>query len=79
MNILWSICLLVLMLVSAGYHLYLVLKKKDKTTFIVQIAILGLAALGGVLAIYHITDPSLSKILNVISPLQDRNGGTLHD
>jgi branched-subunit amino acid transport protein AzlD len=71
MNILLTIILLVLIVVSSGSHLYFVLKKKDKKTFIVQIAILCLAALGGVLVIYNLTDPSLSKMLNNISPLQN--------
>jgi lipoprotein signal peptidase len=71
MNILLSILLPIIMFVSAGSHLYFVWKNKDKKTFIVQITIICFAALGGILAIYNIMDPSISKILNTISPLKN--------
>jgi hypothetical protein len=69
MDILISILFIVLIFGSSGAHLYFVLKNKDKKTFLAQLTILLIAALGGVLAIYNLTDPSLSKMLNNISPL----------
>jgi hypothetical protein len=69
MDILISILFIFLIFASSGSHLYFVLMNKDKKTFIAQITILLIAALGGVLAIYNLTDPSISKMLNNISPL----------
>jgi uncharacterized transporter YbjL len=54
--------------ITTGSPLYSSWKRKDKKVMIIQMGILGLAiVLGGVL-IYEFQLPSVSKLLNTISP-----------
>lgn len=59
---------LLLIGITSSFQLYSSWKKKDKKVMFIQISILSLAiVLGGVL-IYEIQLPSISEMLNMISP-----------
>jgi len=70
MNILLSLLLVLLILLTTGTHIYFVWKKKDYKTLMIQIGILGFALLAGLVIITDISSLSISKILNTLSPLE---------
>ncbi|WP_164670171.1 hypothetical protein [Virgibacillus doumboii] len=70
MNILLSLLLIVLIVLTTGTHIYFVWKGKNHKMLFVQLAIIGLTIILCVMTIYDIRDPSISKFLNALSPLQ---------
>lgn len=69
MNILLSLLLIVLIALTAGTHIYFVWKRKNYKMLVVQLGIVGLTIILGILNIYDISDPSIAKLLNMLSPL----------
>jgi hypothetical protein len=45
------------------------LKKQEFKTLFVQMGIIGLALIAGILIIYDLRDPSISRMLNILSPI----------
>jgi hypothetical protein len=70
MNILLSLLFIVLIVLTTGTHIYFVWKRKYYKMLFVQFGIISLTIILGVLAIYDLTDPSISKLLNMLSPLE---------
>lgn len=70
MNILLCLLLIVLIAITTGTHIYFVWKKKDYKTLFVQFGIVSLSIVAGILVIYNLADPSISKLLNMLSPLE---------
>ncbi|WP_034261886.1 hypothetical protein [Bacillus sp. J33] len=70
MKILLSLLLVILVVLTAGTHIYFVWRKKDFKTLMIQIGIAGLAILAGIVIITDLSYLSISKILNTISPLE---------
>jgi hypothetical protein len=68
MDILSSLIFFVLVLASAGSHVYVAIKEKDSKILYIQIGIWGLVIAGGFFSIYHGADPSIAKILGVVIP-----------
>lgn len=54
--------------ITTGFPLYSSWKRKDKKVMIIQVGILGLAIVLGGMLIYQLQLPSVSKLLNTISP-----------
>lgn len=70
MNILLSLLLVFLIILTTGSHIYFVWQKKDYKTLMIQIGIAGIALLAGIVIITDISSLSISKILNTLSPLE---------
>jgi len=70
MNILLSLLLVFLIILTTGSHIYFVWKKKDYKTLMIQIGIAGIALLAGIVIITDISSLSISKILNTLSPIE---------
>jgi hypothetical protein len=70
MKILFSLLLVILIVLTSGSHTYFVWKKKDFRTLSIQIGILGLAILAGIVVINDISYLSISKVFNMLSPLE---------
>ena len=68
MKIFLCLLLIVLVILSSGIHLYFVWKGKDYRTLVTQMGVLGVAIILGILVIYHLTEPSISTLLNTLSP-----------
>lgn len=68
MNLLLSLLIILLIVLTSGTHLYFVWKGKHNKILYVQISIIILAILLGVWTIYHITTPSIATLFNEISP-----------
>ncbi|HJV18119.1 MAG TPA: hypothetical protein VJ546_12235 [Bacillales bacterium] len=69
MEIVVSILLIGLMFITTLPYTFQVLKKKEFKVLFVQLGILGLAIIGGILLIFEIRDPSISSMLNQLSPI----------
>jgi hypothetical protein len=70
MNILLCLLLVLLIGVTTGTHVYFVWKRRDYKTLVVQISLIGLAVITGILVIYDLRDPSISEMLNTVSPFK---------
>ena len=70
MTILLSILLIVLIVLTTGYHAYFVWKRKDYKMLLVQLGIVGLAIIAVILVVYNLRDPSISKLLKWVSTLE---------
>lgn len=70
MNILMSLLLIILVVATTGFHAYFVWKRKDHKTLFVQMGIVCLTIIAGIFIIYDLTDPSISKLFNMLSPLE---------
>ncbi|HEX6923027.1 MAG TPA: hypothetical protein VF149_04320 [Bacillales bacterium] len=70
MNILMGLLLIILVLGTTGYHGYFVWQRKNYKTLWVQVGIAGISIIAGILIIYGGPDPSISRLLNLLSPLQ---------
>ena len=70
MNIIMSLVLIILILLTSGIHLYFVWKKRDLRTLYTQIGILGLTVILGILSIWGFTEPSISTLFDTISPFK---------
>lgn len=70
MKILLCLLLIGLIVLSITPHFYFVWKKKDYRTLMIQVGIIGLAIVSGIIAIYDVNIPSLSGLLNTLSPLE---------
>lgn len=69
MKIIVSLLLIILIGLSSGLHLYFVWRERDRKTLCIQIGLIGVAMLVGIMIIFGIQDPSLSSMLNYLSPL----------
>jgi hypothetical protein len=69
MRILLCLFLIGLMIITTIPYSYKVLKKGQYKTLFVQGGILGLAIIAGILLIYDVRDPSISNMLNKLSPI----------
>ncbi len=69
MKILLSLLLIVLIVLTSGYHAYFVWKSKNYKMLFVQLGIVGLTVIAEILAVYDLAGPSISKLLNMLSPL----------
>jgi hypothetical protein len=65
-----SIVLIVLILLTSGVHVYFVWKKGDRRTLYTQLSLLGLAIIAGILGVWGVTEPSISTLINGISPFK---------
>lgn len=70
MKILLSLLFIVLIILTTGFHAYFVWKSKDYKMLFVQLGIVGLTIIAGILVIYDLSDPSISELLNMLSPLE---------
>jgi branched-subunit amino acid transport protein AzlD len=70
MNILLSLLLIVLIVLTTGTHIYFVWKRNHYKMLFAQLGIISLTIILGLLVIYDLSDPSISKLLNMLSPLQ---------
>lgn len=70
MNLLLSILLVVLIIITTGSHVYFVWKKKDYRTLITQVGIISLAILAVILVINDFSFFSIAKLMNTLSPLE---------
>jgi len=70
MKILLSLLFIGLVVISTGTHSYFVWKNKDYKTLKVQAGIISVAIIAGIFLIYGYQDPSISSILNRLSPLE---------
>ncbi|WP_243299160.1 hypothetical protein [Bacillus litorisediminis] len=70
MKLLLILLFVLLIGATSGVHLYYVWKKKDIKTLIVQASIIGVAIIGGIFVICDLNDPSISNLLNNLSPLE---------
>ncbi|MGJ7913165.1 hypothetical protein [Neobacillus sp. LXY-1] len=70
MNILICLLFIILVLGTAGLHVYYIWKQKEYKILAVQLGIIGLTIVAGVLAIYKVQNVlSIAKLLNLLSPL----------
>jgi hypothetical protein len=69
MRIILILLLIGLMVISTAPYAYHVLKLGQYKTLFVQAGIIGLATIAGIFLIYGIRDPSISSILNTLSPI----------
>jgi hypothetical protein len=63
-----SLVLIVLILLTSGVHVYFVWQKGDRRTLYTQLSLLGLSIIAGILGVWGVTEPSISKLINGISP-----------
>jgi hypothetical protein len=70
MKILMSLVLIVLILLTSGIHVYFVWKKGDRRTLYTQLSLLGLTIIAGILGVWGVTEPSISTLINGISPFK---------
>lgn len=75
MKLFLSFLLIFLVVLSTGFHAYFVWKGKHYKMLFVQLGIVSVAVIVGVSIIYDFSDPSISKLLNMLSPLEKGNGG----
>jgi hypothetical protein len=75
MNILLGLLLIVLIVLTTGYHVYFAWKGKHYKILFVQMGIASVAVIVGISVIYDFSDPSISKLFNMLSPLEKGNGG----
>lgn len=70
MKILMSLVLIVLVLLTSGIHVYFVWKKGDRRMLYTQLSLLGLTIIAGILGVWGVTEPSISTLINGISPFK---------
>lgn len=68
MKILLSLLFILLIFATTGTHLYFVWKRKELKTLFVQLGIVGVSAILGIIIIYDLNYPTISKLLNTLSP-----------
>lgn len=79
MNILSSLLLILLVVLSTGTHIYFVWKGKHYKMLFVQVGIVSIAVILGIVAIYGFPEPSISKLFNMLSPLGKETEVFHHD
>ena len=70
MKILMSLLLAFLIIITTSYHGYFIWKNKDYKTLIIQIGIVCLTIVAGILVVNDPSYVSISKILNMLSPIE---------
>lgn len=70
MNLTLSLVMIILVVVTLGYSVFVVWKKKDLKTLSLQMIFGGLAIIAGILLIYHVPVPSMSRLLNLLTPFE---------
>lgn len=70
MKIIMSLVLIVLILLTSGVHVYFIWKKGDRRTLYTQLSLLGLTIIAGILGVWGVTEPSISTLINGISPFK---------
>jgi cell division protein FtsW (lipid II flippase) len=69
MKILLCLLLIGLVMITTLPYTFSELKKQEYKTLFVQMGIIGLALIAGILIIYDFRDPSISRMLNILSPI----------
>jgi cell division protein FtsW (lipid II flippase) len=69
MKILLCLLLIGLVMITTLPYTFRELKKQEFKTLFVQMGIIGLAIIAGILIIYDLRDPSISRMLNILSPI----------
>ncbi|MFD2924547.1 hypothetical protein [Halobacillus naozhouensis] len=69
MNSLLCLLLVVLIVLTTGTHIHFVWKRNHYKMLAAQLGIISLTIILSILAIYDLSDPSISKLLNMLSPL----------
>ncbi|SEI04310.1 hypothetical protein SAMN05192559_10865 [Halobacillus karajensis] len=70
MDLLLSLLLIILIVLTTGTHVYFVWKRHQRKMLCAQLGIIGLAIILGVWTIYDPANPSISKWLTTWSPLK---------
>jgi cell division protein FtsW (lipid II flippase) len=69
MKILLCLLIIGLVMITTLPYTFRELKKQEFKTLFVQMGIIGLAIIAGILIIYDLRDPSISRMLNILSPI----------
>jgi TRAP-type C4-dicarboxylate transport system permease small subunit len=69
MKILSILLLIGLIVITTLPYTFRELKNQEYKTLFVQMGIIGLAVVAGIFLIYELREPSISRILNILSPI----------
>ncbi|MFC4617109.1 hypothetical protein ACFO4N_00035 [Camelliibacillus cellulosilyticus] len=70
MNLMLSLVMILLVVVTLEYSVFVAWKIKDIKTLSLQIIFGGLAIIAGILLIYHVPVPSMSRLLTLLTPFE---------